>query len=202
MSGASSRLRNVLGHLLSGPKTDNVPHHFSHLSPTHFLERAAAIEPNAEAVYHVTASGEVLRRSYIELADRARGLAYYLRKKGFKRVGLLAPNTPAFLEAIYGIAAAGGVMVPVNYRLKPEDIAYIMDFAEVDSIIADAEYEALLDMYRKTHPSVPVIVDLVGLGFRGQSLIIPVTDWCQGQWWYSGQAIRSLRRRSAGRAQP
>ncbi|GAB1320744.1 hypothetical protein MFIFM68171_10954 [Madurella fahalii] len=159
MSGPPSRLRNVLGHLL--PLSNNhSPNHFSHLSPTYFLERAASIEPTAEAVYHLTANGKVLRRSYMELADRARGLAYYLRKKGLKRVGLLAPNTPAFLEAIYGIVAAGGVMVPANYRLKPEDIAYIMDFAEVDSIIVDAEYEGLLDAYRKTHPDVPIIVDL------------------------------------------
>jgi acyl-CoA synthetase (AMP-forming)/AMP-acid ligase II len=80
------------------------------------LERAAAIEPDAEAIYHVTANNKILRRSYIEFADRARGLAYYLLKHGYKRVGILATNTPAFLESIYGIVAAGGVIVPVNYR--------------------------------------------------------------------------------------
>lgn len=65
----------------------------------------------AQAIYHVTANGKILRRSYFEVADRARGLAYYLKKHGFKRVGILAPNTPAFLESIYGIAAAGAVNV-------------------------------------------------------------------------------------------
>ncbi|KAL2132972.1 hypothetical protein VTI74DRAFT_3072 [Chaetomium olivicolor] len=163
MSGPPSRLRNVLGHLLhphGKPPSHDGPHHFSHLSPTFFLERAAAIEPNAEAVYHVTANGRVLRRSYMELADRARGLAYYLRKKGFRRVGILAPNTPAFLESIFGIVAAGGVMVPVNYRLKQEDIAYIFEFAEVDVIIVDKEYEGLLEAFKKAHARVPVIVDL------------------------------------------
>jgi len=52
-------------------------------------------------------------------------------KHGFKRVGILCPNTPAFLESIFGIAAAGGVNVAVNYRLKTEDIRYIMGFADV-----------------------------------------------------------------------
>lgn len=65
----------------------------------------------AEAVYHVTANNKILRKSYSELADRARGLAYYLKKRGFKRVGILCPNTPAFLESIFGIAAAGAVNV-------------------------------------------------------------------------------------------
>ncbi|KAK3380302.1 hypothetical protein B0T24DRAFT_189425 [Lasiosphaeria ovina] len=159
MSGASSRLRNVLGHLMGHQQPSQPPHHVSQLSPTFFLERAAAIEPNAEAVYHVTANGKVLRRSYMELADRARGLAYFLHKNKYSRVGLLAPNTPAFLESVYGIVAAGGVIVPANIRLKPEDIAYIFDFAEVDCIIADAEYKGLLDAYLKDHPGTPVIVD-------------------------------------------
>ncbi|KAK0629725.1 hypothetical protein B0T17DRAFT_195529 [Bombardia bombarda] len=160
MSGAPSRLRNVLGHLLPIARAAEPPHHLHGLTPTFFLERAAAIEPNAEAVYHVTANNKVLRRSYMELADRARGLGYYLRKKGYKRVGLLAPNTPAFLESIYGIAAAGAVIVPVNIRLKPEDISYIFAFSKVDSIIIDAEYVNLIDAFRKEHPAIPVIVDL------------------------------------------
>ena len=53
----------------------------------------------------------MLRRSYIEFADRARGLAYYLKKHGYKRIGVLCPNTPGFLECIFGIAAAGGTYI-------------------------------------------------------------------------------------------
>ncbi|KAI1478630.1 acetyl-CoA synthetase-like protein [Daldinia eschscholtzii] len=164
MSGPTSRLRNLLGHL--GPATPKSPvgiehtHHIHQLSPTFFLERAAAIEPDAPAIYHVTANNKVLRRPYSEFADRARGLAYYLLKHNYKRVGVLATNTPAFLESIFGIVAAGGVIVPVNYRLKPDDITYIFDFAEVDSIIVDNEYLPLLDGFKKTHPNVPFIVDL------------------------------------------
>ncbi|OIW33967.1 AMP-binding domain protein [Coniochaeta ligniaria NRRL 30616] len=169
MSNPPSRLRNILGHLIGGNPQPQGPsaaqdeythtHHIHQLSPTFFLERAAAIEPDAEAIYHVTANGRILRRSYIEFADRARGLAYYLIKHGYKRVGVLAPNTPAFLESIYGIVAGGGVIVPVNYRLKQEDIAYIFDFAEVDAIVVDAEYVHLLDLYKKDHARTPVIID-------------------------------------------
>ncbi|KAB5570459.1 2-succinylbenzoate-CoA ligase [Coniochaeta sp. 2T2.1] len=169
MSTPPSRLRNILGHLLGGsPQPQSFPspsdeythtHHIHQLSPTFFLERAAAIEPDAEAIYHVTANGRVLRRSYTEFADRARGLAHYLVKHKFKRVGVLAPNTPAFLESIYGIVAGGGVIVPVNYRLKQEDIAYIFDFAEVDCVIVDAEFVHLLDLYRRDHGDTPVIID-------------------------------------------
>ncbi|KAI0883549.1 acetyl-CoA synthetase-like protein [Annulohypoxylon maeteangense] len=168
MSGPTSRLRNILSHLGSGttnsvaksPAGFDHSHHIHQLSPTFFLERAAAIEPDALAIYHVTANNKVLKRPYCEFADRARGLAYYLLKHGYKRVGVLATNTPAFLESIFGIVAAGGVIVPVNYRLKPDDITYIFDFAEVDSIIVDNEYLSLLDDFKKSHPNVPFIVDL------------------------------------------
>lgn len=65
----------------------------------------------AQAIYHVTRNNKVLRRTYVEVADRARGLAYYVKKHGFKRVGILCPNTPAFLESVFGITAAGAINV-------------------------------------------------------------------------------------------
>ncbi|EEA27548.1 hypothetical protein EYB25_001458 [Talaromyces marneffei] len=163
MSGPKSRLSGLLGHLL--PSTPHVDHDFNKvnnyhaLSPTFFLPRAAAIEPDAEAIYHLTANNKVLRRSYIETADRARGLAYYLKKQNLKRVGILAPNTPAFLESIFGIGAAGCVVIAVNYRLKPEDISYIFDHSDAELIIVDEEYVSLLDLFRSEHPDVPLLVD-------------------------------------------
>lgn len=158
MSGAPSRIRSILGHLLPQPST---PAHIHHLSPTFFLERAAAVEPHADAIFHIATDGVTFRRTYAEFADRARGLAYYLKKHKLTRVGILAPNTPAFLESIYGIVAGGGVVVPANYRLKEDDIAYIFEYAEVDCIIVDKEFESLLGAYTKRHPKVPLIVDLV-----------------------------------------
>jgi acyl-CoA synthetase (AMP-forming)/AMP-acid ligase II len=135
MSGATSRLAAIASHFISGSKgkDSSTPSglNIHQLSPTFFLPRAAEIEPDATAIYHVTANGHTIRRSYIEFADRARGLAYYLTKHGFKKVGILAPNTPAFLESIFGIAAAGAVHVAVNYRLKVEDVEYVFNFAEV-----------------------------------------------------------------------
>lgn len=157
MSDPPSRIRSIVNHLLP----PGSPPHLHPLSPTFFLERAAAIEPNAEAIFHITANGVSLRRSYRDLATRVIGLACYLKKQGLKRVGVLAPNTPAFLESIYGIVAGGGVVVPANYRLKEHDIAYIFDFAEVDCIIVDSEFLGLLGAYRARHPSVPLIVDTV-----------------------------------------
>jgi acyl-CoA synthetase (AMP-forming)/AMP-acid ligase II len=164
MSGAPSRLQKLASHFLPSAPPPPSPHqhapNYHTLSPTSFLPRAAQIEPDAEAIYHLTANGAVLRRSYGEFADRARGFAYYLLKHGYKRIGILAPNTPAFLESIFGIGAAGAVNVGVNYRLKEEDVCYIFEHAGVDAIMVDAEYESLLQKFRAAHPEVKIIVDL------------------------------------------
>ena len=116
-------------------------------------------QAQAEAIYHVTANNKVLRRSYQEFADRARGLAYYLKSHAYKRVGVLCPNTPAFLESIFGIVAAGAVVVGVNYRLRADDIAYILDHAEVEIVIVDAEFVSYLEVFRRMHPTVPFVID-------------------------------------------
>ncbi|POR37967.1 Putative acyl-activating enzyme 1, peroxisomal, partial [Tolypocladium paradoxum] len=160
MAGPPSRIRSILNHLLPPPPPPPPPPHIHHLSPTFFLERAAAVEPDADAIFHIATNGVTIRRSYKGFAARAIGLAYYLQKRGHTRVGILAPNTPAFLESIYGIVAGGGVIVPVNYRLKEDDIAYIFEFAEVDCIIVDDEFAGLLGTYKKKHGNVPLIIDL------------------------------------------
>lgn len=138
MSPPTTRLLSLASHLLPSPSSTSTsspsPPYLHTLSPTAFLPRAASIEPSAPAIFHVTSNNLILRRSYAEFADRARGLAYFLKKHGLKRVGILAPNTPAFLESIFGIAAAGGVSLAVNYRLKVEDVGYIFDFGEVSSL--------------------------------------------------------------------
>lgn len=47
----------------------------------------------------------------------------------------------------------------MNYRLKPEDIAYIFTHSEVDMIIVDQEYVHLLDEFLKTRPNFPLVID-------------------------------------------
>ncbi|CAZ79460.1 unnamed protein product [Tuber melanosporum] len=151
MSSPQNRLKKIAGHF-----SPDRPVNRAELSPTYFLPRAAAIEPNVEAIVHLTANGKTVGRTYQQFADRARGLGYYLRAKGYKRVGILSPNTPAFLESIFGIGGAGAVQVAINYRLKRDDIHYIFDHAEVDSIIVDREYVHLLNGFK---PEIPKIVD-------------------------------------------
>ncbi|KAI7007884.1 acetyl-CoA synthetase-like protein [Hortaea werneckii] len=193
MPSALSRLATLASHFAPSsasptpadnspePRPHQQPPHIHQLSPTFFLWRAAQIEPDAPCIYHTNARGHIVQRSYLETADRARGLAYFLRKKGFKRVGILASNTPAFLEAIFGIGAAGAVNVAINYRLKAEDLEYIFEHAEVDSILVDREFVGLLAGFQRKFPRVKLIVDEDTDGVEGEYNRVVREGWAEDE---------------------
>ena len=107
------------------------------LDPISFLKRSAAILADRTAVVH----GD-LRRTYGELDARVNRLASALRGRGLEprdRVAVLCPNTPALLEAHFGVPAAGGVLVAINARLSPPEIRGILEHSGARTLIVDAE---------------------------------------------------------------
>ena len=59
---------------------------------------------------------------------------------------MLAPNSAETLLAHYGVPLAGAAIVALNTRLAPAEIAYIVDHAGIEVLIADAElFEGLGD---------------------------------------------------------
>jgi fatty-acyl-CoA synthase len=107
------------------------------LDPLSFLARSAAIHPDRTAVVH----GE-LRRTYGELAARTSRLASALQRRGLERrdrVAMLCPNTPALLEAHFGVPAAGGVLVAINSRLGPGEVRAILEHSGARILLVDAE---------------------------------------------------------------
>ncbi len=71
-----------------------------------------------------------------------------LVKKGIKkgdRVALTGKNSPEWALSYLAILYAGAVVVPLDYQLKPEEMDYLMGFAEVKILIVDEEKYDLLD---------------------------------------------------------
>jgi len=68
-------------------------------------------------------------QTYGELHDRATRMAHVLAGLGVEsgdRVAYLGPNEPAFLETLFGAGLAGAIVVPLNTRLTPPELAYIL----------------------------------------------------------------------------
>ena len=99
--------------------------------------------PDRTAVVH----GE-RRYSYGEFEDRVDRLVRALHAAGLERgdrVAFLSPNTPAMLEAHYGVPAAGGVLVAINTRLSSEEVGYILGHAAARFLFVDAELEPVTE---------------------------------------------------------
>ncbi|HJU47666.1 MAG TPA: acyl--CoA ligase family protein [Gaiellaceae bacterium] len=113
------------------------------LNPVDLLARAAFIYPGKVALVHADR-----RYTYAELGERAWRLANALRAAGLEkgdRVATLLPNSPAMLEAHFGVPAAGGVLVTVNTRLATAEIAYILEHSGARFLLLDADLAGLVD---------------------------------------------------------
>ncbi len=78
--------------------------------------------------------------TYADFYRRARLLAEALQKAGLERgdrVGTLAWNHYAHLEAYFGVPCSGGVLHTLNLRLSPVDLAYIINHAGDRFLIVD-----------------------------------------------------------------
>jgi fatty-acyl-CoA synthase len=74
-------------------------------------------------------------------------LASALVKRGLHRrdrVAILAPNTPALLEAHFGVPAAGGVLVAINARLSAPEVRAIVEHSGARTLLVDAELAAVV----------------------------------------------------------
>jgi fatty-acyl-CoA synthase len=108
------------------------------LTPLSFLERSAEVYPDRTAVIH----GD-LRRTWGQVYSRCRQLASALARHGIGKgdtVAVILPNTPAMVEAHFGIPMAGAVLNALNTRLDPETIAFMLDHGEAKAVIVDPEF--------------------------------------------------------------
>jgi len=136
---------------------DRNPANFQPLTPLTFLERAAAVFPQHTAIIHGP-----LRRSYAEFYVRARKLASALAKRGIKRgdtVSVMLANTPAMLEAHYGVPMTQGVLNTLNTRLDAATIAFSLDHAETKVLITDREFSRIAKEALALAKVKPLVID-------------------------------------------
>src|SRR6202035_3016385 len=130
------------------------------LSPLEFARRSRRLYPEREAVV----DGD-LRLTYRDFLDRADRWSAALQEIGVKqgdRVVYIAPNTHAQLESFYAVPQIGAVLVPVNYRLTPDDFAYIIDHSGATVVCATEDYLDSVDSIRDRVGAVTHFVALTG----------------------------------------
>ena len=138
------------------------------------LDRGAQVAPNEEIVT-ATESG-ARRQTYKQTRDRAHQLAHALAAAGIQvgdRVGTFMWNGSRHLEAYHACAGMGAVLHTLNIRLGEKDLEYIINHAEDQVIIADADILPLLEKMVGKIPTVRQVIVATEEGFEGWSTQLP-----------------------------
>lgn len=97
------------------------------------------------------------RYSYRQFNAEANRMAHVLLGIGVKKgdkVALMMQNSDRYCIAFFGIMKAGGVAVPMNFRLAPPEAQYVADHSESTVMIFDPEYRPLVQEIRGSLPKV------------------------------------------------
>jgi fatty-acyl-CoA synthase len=134
------------------------------LTPLEFARRARKLYGDREAVV----DGD-LRLTYEQFFERCDRWSSALQKMGVRkgdRVAYIAPNVHEQLESFYAVPQIGAVLVPINYRLTPEDFVYITSHSGSKVLCVHPDYLDAVDGVRDQLGGVEHFVSLGSAGGR------------------------------------
>jgi fatty-acyl-CoA synthase len=113
-------------------------------SVSDFLDRAVTVYGERRGVVDepdqpATSWGEL---TYRELGERAKGIAAKLDELGVgvgERVAMVSHNSARLLAAFWGVSGYGRVLVPINFRLSRDEVAYIVEHSGARVLFIDPE---------------------------------------------------------------
>jgi len=125
----------------------NVP-----LTPIRFLYRAVDLYPNKLGIV----SGDA-RFTYAAFGERCERLAAGLQAFGIRpgdRVAYLSFNTHQLLEGYFGVPLAGAIVMPLNVRLTPAELAGILQHAGPRVLVYEPDFAPLVEQLRSACPAI------------------------------------------------
>ncbi len=126
------------------------------------LLRAAESDPGCEAVVFPGA-----RLTFAELVERASTVARGLIGLGVgprDRVGILMPNSPDCVAAIFGIALAGATIVPINIRYRAVEIPFVVRDSELAAILSTDSIDQYVDLVGLLQEALPGLAEQADAG--------------------------------------
>src|SRR4051812_16010272 len=115
-----------------------------------FIDRAELCYPDRIGVVDepgASQDGGLGSLTYAVLAERARAMAAGLDELGIEpgaRVAIVSHNSARLLESFFGVCSRGRVLVPINFRLAPAEVDYIVGHSGADVLLVDPELEESL----------------------------------------------------------
>lgn len=110
-----------------------------------FLTKSARAFPSNLAIAHGSR-----RFTYAQFNSSVNRLANALYRLGIRKgdnVAVLQYNYPETLESVFACFKAGCGAVPINFRLHPNEFAFIIDHSEAKAVIISPEFnESIVDI--------------------------------------------------------
>jgi len=119
---------------------------FVPLTPLDYKRRA--VKNFADKIGVVDGERRFTYREFGERADRLAGAIRGLDVAPGERVAFISYNTHHLLEAYYGVLQARCVLAPVNIRLAPQEIAYVLDHSGASMLCYHRDFQELVDRVR------------------------------------------------------
>jgi len=128
------------------------------LTPVRLKRHAAQVYGNKEGV--VCGRQRFTYRQFNERCDRLSNALLKLGIRKGDRLAYLSFNCHRLLEAYFGVPQIGAILLPMNIRLNPEELAYILNDAEPRALFFDPEFIPMLEALRHEAKAVEYYIPL------------------------------------------
>jgi fatty-acyl-CoA synthase len=139
------------------------------------MARNARKFPNKEALVY----GDT-RLNYRQFNARINRLAHALMDVGVKKgdkVAILAYNCNQFMETYFALAKIGGVAVPINFRLHPQEMTYIVNQSDAKALIAGEDF---LETVRGMQKDLSQVKTYISIGEKPVEGMLNFEKWISG----------------------
>ena len=135
------------------------------MNTSEFLIIASSLVPDRTAMV----CGDEAR-TYAQMQERVNRLTSGLQSLGVgkgDRVAVMAVNSMAYVEAYYASARLGATFVPLNFRAKREEIAYMVNNSRASVLMVGERY---LELVADIKPQLETIKHLISMDTKAEGM--------------------------------
>ena len=137
-----------------------------------FLRDAAARHGPREATVFYDGNDRI-SWSYADLEEHDSDVARALLAGGLtkgERVALLRGNRPDWVAAAFGVAYAGGVLVPINTYLEARELEYVLNHSDTSTLITQTQLAGHRYLETMTDLTIPSLKRVIALDTAGDGI--------------------------------
>ncbi len=136
------------------------------MNTTDFLNISTLICPDRPAIVF-----EEKRYTFSQLNERVNRLANALSNLGVKkgdRVSLLQVNCNQCVETYFAVAKVGAIYVPLNFRTRGDELAYMLNSSESGTLLTGDRY---IDIVNSMRPNLKSVQNFISIESKSDGML-------------------------------